>query len=506
MIESSPSIQPGSLQALRERHGPRYRWLLLLSVMVGTMAAIMSSTIVNVAIPDMSAHFGLGQERAQWVTSGFMAATVASMLTTPWMLSRFGFRKTYSICMGLLLGGGVVGGFSDHYTLVLAARVAEGLAAGVVQPIPAIIILRAFEPHEQGRASGVFGMGVVLAPALGPSIGGVLVDAFGWRSIFFMVVPFCLVSLWLAHRFVPVTGPGGVAARRGGAIDWVGLVLASAATVCLLNGLVQLQGGAAQGATWLLLASGSAVLGFLAWQNRLLRRHKAGHALEPLMHLDLFRVRPFAMGSLVAFIYGTALFGSTYLIPVYLQMGLGLSASYVGALLLPAGLVLAVTIAIVGRLADHQPAHRLVSTGLLLLALSFALVVLLDRASPLYWLVALTVLGRVGLGFVLPSLNLGAMRSLAPPLIAQGSSSISFLRMLGGAAGVSLCGIVLEWRLAVHGADLARAHAGDAAARLAAFNEVFLMLAIICALALWAAWNLQAPPAGTRRSAPGDLP
>ena len=89
-------------------------------------------------------------------------------------------------------------GWPSDYALVLAARVAEGLAAGVVQPIPAIIILRAFEPHEQGRASGIFGMGVVLAPAIGPSIGGVLVDLFGWRSIFFMVVPFCLASLWLA--------------------------------------------------------------------------------------------------------------------------------------------------------------------------------------------------------------------------------------------------------------------------------------------------------------------
>jgi predicted MFS family arabinose efflux permease len=94
---------------------------------------------------------------------------------------------------------------------VLAARVAEGLAAGIVQPIPAIIILRAFEPSEQGRASGIFGMGVVLAPAIGPSIGGVLVDLFGWRSIFFMVVPFCLASLYMAYRFVPVH----LARRRG---------------------------------------------------------------------------------------------------------------------------------------------------------------------------------------------------------------------------------------------------------------------------------------------------
>ena len=123
---------PASLAGLRER----YRWLLLLSVMVGTMASIMSSTVVNVAIPAMSHQFTLGQERAQWVSSGFMVAMTVSMLTTPWLLARYGYRRTYAGAMLLLLAGGVVGGFAHAYELVLAARVAEGLAAGVVQPIP----------------------------------------------------------------------------------------------------------------------------------------------------------------------------------------------------------------------------------------------------------------------------------------------------------------------------------------------------------------------------------
>ena len=148
---------------------------------------------------------------------------------TPWLLARFGYRATFNGCMGLLLAGGLLGGFAQNYALVLVARVAEGLAAGVVQPIPAIIIMRAFEPHEQGRASGLFGMGVVLASALGPSVGGLLVDAFGWRSIFFMVAPFCAVCLWMARRYVPTTGPGG-------AVGTVG-------TLSLLNGLVALRSG-----------------------------------------------------------------------------------------------------------------------------------------------------------------------------------------------------------------------------------------------------------------------
>ncbi|VWX58654.1 Drug resistance transporter, EmrB/QacA subfamily [Burkholderiales bacterium 8X] len=470
--------------SLSERYGPRYRWLLLLSVMVGVMASIMSSTIVNVAIPGMSHYFALGQERAQWVSSGFMVAMTVSMLTTPWLLSRYGYRRTYVGTMVLLLAGGVAGGLANDFSLVLIARVAEGLAAGVVQPIPAIIILRAFEPHEQGRASGIFGMGVVLAPAIGPSIGGVLVDLFGWRSIFFMVVPFCLASIALAYKFVPTTAPGGALAARSNALDWRGLALGTIGTLCLLNGLVELRGASQLQAAVLLVSAFVAFGFFIWWQKRL-----AGAGGEPLMNLGLFRYRQFAMGSVVAFIYGTALFGSTYLLPVYMQMGLQLSAAHVGTILLPAGFVLALTIAGVGRLADRQPTWLLVCIGLALLAASFALMVVLRLDSALWLLVLFATIGRVGLGFILPSLNLGSMRPLAKSLIPQGASSINFLRMLGGAAGVSLCAIVLEWRLAAHGDSLTTA--ATSAARLAAFDEVFLMLAALCALAMCAAWQLR---------------
>ena len=489
----------GTLLALQTRYGHRHRWYLLLAVMIGTMASIMSSTIINVAIPDMSHHFTLGQERAQWVSSGFMVAMTVSMLTTPWLLARYGYRTTYLGCMWILMIGGISGGLSGEYGLVLAARVIEGLAAGVVQPIPAIIILRAFDQTEQGRASGFFGMGVVLAPAIGPSIGGVLVDLWGWRSIFFMVVPFCLVSIWMAYKFVPTTSPGGVAADRHGApIDWRGLLLASVGTLCLLNGLVELHGGATAVATTLLLTAFGALVTFVFWERRVARQlvqklaEGATRITAPLMSFDLFRYRQFAMGSLVAFIYGTALFGSTYLLPVFMQRGLGLSASYVGTILLPAGLVLAVTIAMVGRLADKQPTHRLVSIGLVLLASSFALMVAVNLGTALVWLVIWAIIGRVGLGFILPSLNIGSMRGVDKALIPQGSSVINFVRMLGGATGVSLCGIMLEWRLAAHGDSLTTA--ATSAARLDAFDEVFVMLAIVCSAAIVAAWQLRVPP------------
>lgn len=477
----SPS---GTPQALRELHGPRYRWWLLLSVMIGTMPSIMSSTVVNVAIPDMSHQFTLGQDRAQWVSSAFMLASTSAMLTTPWLLARFGYRRTYIHATLALMVGGIAGGVSDVFWGVLAARIAEGLAAGVMQPIPAIIILRAFEPAEQGRASSFFSMGVVLAPAIGPSVGGVLVDAFGWRSIFFMVIPFCIASLYMARRYVPLTGPGGVGAPLPAALDWRGLLLVSGGSMCLLNALVALHGESLMHAALLFALAAALITGFVAWQRHLLRQQRS-----PLLNLQLFAHRQFAMGSLVALIYGTALFGSTYLLPVYMQSALMLSPSYVGSLLIPAGIVLALTIAVVGRLADRQPTWLLVSAGLALLTLSFVLMCFVRLDTALWLLVAFAIVGRIGLGFVLPSLNLGAMRGLDRMLIPQGASVINFLRMFGGAAGVSLCGIVLEWRLAAHGDSLSLPH--TSAARLAAFDETFAMLAALCALAVVAALQLR---------------
>ncbi|HOV20421.1 MAG TPA: MFS transporter, partial [Ottowia sp.] len=340
-------------------------------------------------------------------------------------------------------------------------------------------------PHEQGRASGMFGMGVVLAPALGPSIGGVLVDWFGWRSIFFMVGPFCAAALWMAHRYVPTSAPGGGAAQRGETLDALGLLLTSAGTLSLLNGLVSVRSGPGWEAGALLALAAACFAAFALWQHR---RMRGGQA--PLMNLRLFAWRPFAMGALVALIYGTALFGSTYLLPVYMQMGLGLSASSVGGILMPSGLVLAGAIAVVARLADRRPASGLVMMGLSLLALSFAAMVTIGLSASLWLLMTWSIVGRIGLGFILPSLNLGAMRGLEKDLIAQGSSVINFVRTLGGAAGVGLCGIALEWRLAAHGVALGQGP--PSAARLAAFDEVFLMLAALCALAMLAARHLGA--------------
>jgi EmrB/QacA subfamily drug resistance transporter len=468
-----------SLATLQDRHGRAYRWRVLLTVMLGTMASIMASTIVNVAVPDMSRVFTLGQERAQWLSAGFMAAVTIAMLTTPWLLGRFGYRHTYFAAVILLALGGIGGGLGTSFEMVLAMRVVEGLSAGVMQPIPPVIVLQIFGRQEQGKAMGIFGFGVVLAPAMGPSIGGVLVEAFGWRSIFFVVVPFCVAALAMAHKYLPHSSPGSEGVNQHDRrFDLPGLLLLAVAVLAGMNGLVHLHTPSLY--AYVLLAVSVLGAGLFIWRQRT--------AEHPLMEFKLFDIRAFRMGGVVAFIYGAALFGSTYLVPVFMQIGLHLPPSQAGAVLLPAGVFLAFMLPAGGRLADHFPFNKLVACGVALLTLSFWLMALVGLQTSLWVITVFAIVGRIGLGLVLPSLNLGAIRRLPMAHISHGSSAINFLRQLGGAVGVSLAGIVLEWRLQVH-----------ADAPLKAFHETFGLLGAICALAIVAGWRMQPPGGGVVR-------
>lgn len=280
-----------TLEELRERHGSRYKWLVLLTLMIGTMASILASTIVNVAIPDLSHYFTVRQSDVQWVASGFMVAVTISMLLTPWLLQRYGLRRTYVGSLVVLSGGAIIGGLAQDFWLVLAMRVVEGLAAGVLQPIPAVVIMRAFAENERGGAMGIYGMGVVLAPAIGPGVGGVLVDYFGWRAIFFVMLPFAVAGILMARRYLPRS----VIAGPRSPVDLLGLTLATTATLSLLYGLTQVRAGDdLQGAVLLLVAAAS-VAAFVFVERR---------TRAPLMDMRLFRSPIFAAGALVALIYG----------------------------------------------------------------------------------------------------------------------------------------------------------------------------------------------------------
>lgn len=479
LLPKLPASNAPSLESLRERFGARYKWIALAIVMVGTVASLLSSTIVNVTLPHLGADFQVGNEYLQWVSSAHMASTTITMLALPWLLARFGFRRMFFVSMALLAAGSLFGGLAPNFAVLVAMRTLQGAASGLLQPLATVLILRAFPADEQGRASGYYGFGVVLAPAAGPTLGGLLTDLVDWRAVFFVSLPFAIAAGALAWRLLPKM-PAPPDERP---FDWLGMALVAGFVSSMLVFFVQLHDyGPASAATtgWLVVAVVTMVA-LLVWERS---------AEAPLVDFKVFRNADFRIGIVVALIYGAGLFGSTLLVPLFVQHALHYSATASGTLLLPAGIALALTIPLAGRLADRLSPRPLVVGGLVAFGASFALMALAPRAG--FWpLAAMLVLGRIGLGLILPALSLGTVRRVEPAQVGQAASLFNFTRMLGGAIGTSAIAIFVEARakaLAVQAAALQPA----GWAELRAFQEGFVVLAALFAVAAMAAWRMQA--------------
>ncbi|NMG66177.1 DHA2 family efflux MFS transporter permease subunit [Azoarcus indigens] len=453
-----------------QRHGGRYKWMVLIVASLGTIAGVLSTTSFNVAVPALMRDFALGQEQVQWAITGFMAAMTVGMLPTPWLLDRFGFRRLFLGAVLMMLLASVAGALATHFPYLVFTRVVQGLAAGMLQPLGPLVVMRSFPPGVQGRASGALSFSLVLAPAVAPALGGVLLDRYGWPAIFLLNLPFCVLAVGSALYLLP----RAEAAPRHG-FDWWGLALLTAGTLALIESVASLQHSGLL-APWT-LAQLALAAGLLACFVRHAQRVK-----KPLISLGLFRHRSFAMGTTVAFAYGFGLYASTYLIPVFLQNALGFGAAAAGMVLVPAGLALAATIPPAGRLADKVSPQWITVAGLACFGLSFLLFALLAKGIGHGELIFVTVLGRVGLGMIMPALNLATLRHLEPHQLSQSSAVISYARQLGGMLGIAVAAVFVAWRESVYGTVVPGV--------LTAYAQGFLLLAGVFALALVAACRM----------------
>ena len=449
---------------------PRDRVWIIATVMLGTVSTITAATIVNVAFPALIAEFHVGHDSLQWVAAGFLGAMTTTMLATAWLVESHGQRRTFIAALAIFLASSALGAASATPEVLILSRVLQGAAAGILQPLAMIALFDVFPADRRGSAMGLFGLGVVLVPAVGPSIGGILLETFGWRSIFLLPLPFCLAGLVLGWRFLPGRRGSGPGTR----FDWGGFLLLAAALASLLN--VPVVGHRAGWASTPLAAIGTMTLvllaGFIAWEFRV---------RAPLLALRLFAGGGFRATALVALAYGLGLFGTTYLIPVFVQDVAGYSPSRAGALLIVPGIGLAVTIALAGRWTDRFEPRRIVIAGLALFGLSSLLLAFADRDTGFAVLGIWLLIGRIGLGMIIPALSVAAVQALDERYIAYAASSVNFVRQLGGAIGVNLLAVLLEWRLGVHGS----------AGTVTAFQECFGVVTIAFAAATAAAWSIR---------------
>jgi len=419
----------------------------------------------------MGAYWGMGQDRVQWVITGYMAAMTLAMLPTPWLLERFGFRRVFLgtvLFLGLTsLAGALVSDFAG----TVAIRLLQGVAAGVQQPLSMVVVMRLFPPGRQGRATGMLSFGIVLAPAVAPALAGVLLEHFGWQSIFLLSVPFCLLAGLLAVHLLPRAED---IQRRP--FDWYGVALLSVITLALIEWVSTLR-EAGPLATWSLTLAGVALLSaglFVVHARR---------SAAPIFSLELFRERSFAMGILVSFAYGVGVYASSYLIPVFLQNALGYGASPAGLALMPSGFVLAAAIPLAGLLADRHSPRWITVAGLLVFGLSFLYFGLRGSAVSYAEILWDTMIGRVGLGLIIPALTLATLRHLQPRLMGEASMVNNYIRQLGGVLGIAIVAVFVEWRIAVYGATPRGIDA--------AYSEAFLLLTVSFLLATVAALRMK---------------
>jgi len=381
---------------------------VLVSMTLAAFAAAIAMTSMSVAVPALSRQFTLTQDEVHWVYSGFLAAMVPAMLATPALLARFGERATCLGALALLVVGGVAGSMAPGFGWLVAARLLEGVAAGVLQPLPVIVVTRRFDSRHHGTAMGFFTLGVVLAPAIAPGLAGLLVDHVGWRAVPLAAPPFALLAAVVAGRLSTSTAP----------------------TAGLFAGL----------------------------------------------RLPLLAQPAFLRACGVAFCYGVAMFASAYLVPVFVQLGLGRSASAAGAIMLPAGVALASASPFGGRAADRWPRGHVIAVGMLVIALSHGLLLALDAGSALLALAALMITARLGMALVLPSLSLGALAGLPAADWPAGSTLVSLARQLGAMLGVAGGALFMHWRL-------------EALPVLAAFHQTFVLVVFVCLAGALAAWR-----------------
>jgi EmrB/QacA subfamily drug resistance transporter len=509
---------------LSARYGESYRLLLTSAGMIAAFTMVFTGTIVNVAVPDVMGAYGVGQDTAQLLSTGYVAAMTASQLLNAWFVQTFGQRLAFSLVIGVFMAGGLIAGLSPSLDLIIFGRVVQGFASGIIQPLVMVTLFQLFPKERRGVAMGIYGMGLVLALGVGPVIGGITVDTLGWRSIFFVSLPMIAVAFVMGSIFMPSARPEGDRTP----FDWTSYILLCVALYCLISGISngQREGWTSDITMMRMVVCVAAAALFVRLQLRDGPR---------LLDFSLFSNPRFTSAVVIAFVFGMGNFAMTYAIPVFGQIVQGYTATVAGFLLLPASLLLVAIFPLTGQLADRVPPQFPIMGGLVLFALGVYLMSGAD-VNTVFWSTAIfAIVARVGMAFINPPLMACALAALPGERLNQGSGTINFFRQLGGALGTNLLVVVLELRTQFHSENLvatqtaansttaelldrvmavlgiegipqamqqpvALNHLGRivyAQARTFGFQDGFLMIAILFLAALVPAWIL-----GRSRSGP----
>ena len=401
--------------------------------MLATFMEVLDTSIANVSLPHIAGDLGATIDESTWVLTSYLISNAIVLPLTGWLHMLFGRKRFYMVCVAIFTISSLMCGLAPSLFMLILFRILQGTGGGGLQPTSQAILVESFEQKQQGMAMAVYGMGVVVAPIIGPTLGGWITDNFSWRWIFFINVPIGILSMVMTSTLID-DPPYLIrkTLKQGLRIDFIGLGLLS---VGLGFGQVVLDKGqrddwfGSNFIVWATVVSALGLIGAVFWEL---------HHDQPMVNLRLFTNRNFAMATFMMFSLGLVLYGTTVLLPVLVQSLMGYTAEWAGLVLSPGAILTLFTMPLVGRLLTKVQPRWLVVTGLVILALGMYRLSTLSLQAGFWTLVLTWTISRGGLAFLFVPINVTAFSHIERERTSSATGLINLTRNLGGSIGISL--------------------------------------------------------------------
>jgi DHA2 family multidrug resistance protein len=416
--------------------------------MLPTFMEVLDTAIASVALPHIAGSLSATTDEATWVLTSYLVANAVVLPASGWFSLRFGRRNFLLFCIVLFTISSFVCGAAVSLGMILLARAAQGAGGGALQPLSQAILLESFPPSKRGVAMALFGLGVVVAPVLGPTLGGWLTDQYSWRWAFYINIPVGALAVFMIYRFVK--DPPYIARASAGRIDSIGLGLLAIWLACMQIILDKGQEDDWFGATWIRWAFATLLVSLIVF---LVREFSAR---KPLVNLRVFTDRNFAFGCLLIALFGGVIYAIVTILPLFYQTVMGYTASAAGIAVSPRGLGAVFVMPIIGVLTSKIDNRWLIAIGFAVFAwASYAMAELTLQISQ-WSLVWPIIISGAASGMVFVPLSTLAMGTLRNEQIGNASGLYNLLRNIGGSVGISLSSTLITRRTDLHRVELSR--------------------------------------------------
>lgn len=415
----------------------QYKWWLLVAVIIGAFMSILDSSIVNIALPKMMAVFSVGTNRIQWVATAYALAMGVVQPSTAYLGNVWGQKKLYILSLVIFTIGSLLCGVAWNNDSMIFFRVVQAIGGGMIMPVSLSLVYAVFPPQERGMAIGIWGISAMIAPSIGPTLGGYLVEHLDWRMIFTINIPigiFGVIFSWWVLEETPT---------RKARFDILGFLSIGVSLFCLILALSQGQeeGWGSIYIVSLFIAALIAMLIFILIEL---------YHSEPLLDIKLFKDIAFTASNLFNAGLTIVLFGTVFLLPIFMENLQGYTAMETGIIMFPQSLASGLTMPISGKLSDKGYGKILIFTGIALLLIGTIGLVYLDLDTPLNTIRFLLILRGIGLGLcMMPATNLG-LAKIPIQKIASASSINNVVRQVASAFGIALLSSMLDRRQIFH--------------------------------------------------------